>query len=203
MAVTALILLPSLSAAIMILLTRHRAPYPGSPVIKALGCALLAVIALPNQPLLALALALSALGDYFLALRGERHFLHGLIVFLLAHMAYIAVFAAAWAPLPPGLWGAAAVIVAGLTLAAWLHADLGRMRLAVLLYICVIVAMAVAALLSSFPANVLVPGAILFMLSDFCIAVRRFKRDFAFSGELTWMSYYGGQLLIFMAVLGD
>ncbi len=202
MAVPALILLPSLTAAILFLLTRHRAPYPGSPAIKALACALLAAIALPSQPLLALALALSALGDYLLALRGERHFLHGLIAFLLAHMVYITIFAMAWAPLQPGLWGAAAVIVTGLALAAWLRADLGRMRLAVLAYTLVIVTMAVVALLSSFPASVLVPGAILFLFSDFCIAIRRFKHDFTFSGELTWMSYYGGQLLIFLAVMG-
>ncbi len=69
-----LILLPSFSAALLFLLTRHRAPYPGSAVIKALGCALLAALAWPAQPLLALALLLSAVGDWLLALRGERHF---------------------------------------------------------------------------------------------------------------------------------
>ena len=201
MAVTGLILLPSLTAALLFLLTRHRTPYPGSAVIKALGCALLAAVALPIQPLLALALALSALGDWFLALRGERHFPHGLIAFLLAHLVYVVVFIPAWAPDWAGLWGAAAVAVAGLALAAWLYTDLGEMRLAVLAYTFVIVAMAVTALLSSFPASMLAPGALLFMLSDCGIAIRRFKRDFPFSGELTWTSYYSGQLLIFLAVV--
>ncbi len=202
MLVTGLILLPSLTAALLFLLTRHRAPYPGSPVIKALGCALLAAAALPTHPLLALALVLSALGDWFLALRGELYFRRGLIAFLLAHLVYIAIFVPAWAPDTAGLWGAAAVAVAGLALAAWLYADLGRMRLAVLAYTAVIMAMAVTALLSSFPVRTLAPGAILFMISDCGIAVRRFKRDFPFGGELTWISYYSGQLLIFLAIMG-
>ncbi|NQV60253.1 MAG: lysoplasmalogenase [Alphaproteobacteria bacterium] len=202
MLVTGLILLPSLTAALLFLLTRHRAPYPGSPVIKALGCALLAAAALPTHPLLALALVLSALGDWFLALRGEASFRRGLIAFLLAHLVYIAIFVPAWAPDTAGLWGAAAVAVAGLALAAWLYADLGRMRLAVLAYTAVIMAMAVTALLSSFPVRTLAPGAILFMISDCGIAVRRFKRDFPFGGELTWISYYSGQLLIFLAIMG-
>ncbi len=197
-----LLLLPPLTAALLFLLTRHRAPYPGSAVIKALGCALLAVLSLPAQPLLALALALSALGDWFLALRGERHFLHGLIAFLLAHLVYIAIFAAAWSPDTAGLWGAAAVAVAGIVLAAWLYPGLGRMRGPVLAYTVVIAAMAVTAILSDFPAELLVPGALLFMFSDSCIAVRRFRREFPFSGEVTWVTYFGGQLLIFLAITG-
>ncbi len=197
-----LLLLPSLAAALLFLLTRHRAPYPGSAAIKALGCALLAALALPDQPLLAVALALSAVGDWFLALRGERHFRHGLFAFLVAHMAYIAIFALAWAPTPGGLSGAAAIAIAGLALAVWLYPDLGKMRRAVLAYTIVITVMAISALLSSFPTGMLVPGAILFMFSDCCIAVRRFKRDFPLSGELTWTGYYSGQLLIFLAVMG-
>lgn len=202
MTATALILVPSVSAALLFLLTRHRAPYPGSAVIKALGCVLLAAIALPVQPLLALALALSSVGDWFLALRGERHFLHGLIAFLLAHIAYIVLFALAWAPTPDKLWGARLVMVAGLALAAWLYADLGRLRPAVLAYTLVITVMAVLAILSAYPAKYLAPGAALFMFSDSCIAIRRFKRDFPWSGQLTWASYYIGQLLIFLAVMG-
>jgi uncharacterized membrane protein YhhN len=197
-----LLLLPPLTAATLFLLTRHRAPYPGSAVIKALGCALLAVLSFPTQPLLALALALSALGDWFLALRDERHFLHGLIAFLLAHLVYIAIFASAWSPDTGGLWGAAAVIAAGLVLAAWLYPGLGRMRAPVLAYAMVIVALAVMALLSDYPGELLVPGTLLFMFSDGCIAVRRFRREFLCSGELTWVTYFGGQFLIFLAIMG-
>ena len=199
---TGLTLLPSLTAALLFLATRHRAPYPGSAVIKALGCALLAGAAMPAQPLLALALALSALGDWFLARRGERHFLHGLIAFLLAHLVYIALFALAWAPAPAAPWGAAAVAITGFALATWLYGDLGKMRWPVLAYTIVIVGMAIMALLSAYPASLLAPGALLFLFSDCCIAVRRFKQDFPYAGELTWVSYYCGQLLIFLAVTG-
>ena len=197
-----MLLLPSLGAALLFLLSRHRAPYPGSPVIKALGCALLAVAAIPTAPLLAVALALSALGDCFLALRGERHFLNGLIAFLVAHIVYAAIFAQAWAPSMASLWGAAAVVLAGIILAVWLYPGLGKMRRPVLAYTSVIVTMAVMALQADYQTGLLVPGALLFMFSDSCIAVRRFKSDFAFSGELTWATYYGGQLLLFLAVMG-
>ncbi|MDA1100924.1 MAG: lysoplasmalogenase [Proteobacteria bacterium] len=196
-----LVLLPSLTAALLFLLTRHRAPYPGSAVIKALGCALLAAVAWPVQPWLALALALSAMGDWFLALGGDRHFRRGLIAFLCAHLVYIGIFALAWSPLPGSFAGAVAITFAGLALLVWLYPDLGEMRPAVLAYTLVIVAMTVTALLSAYPAPVLVPGALLFMFSDFCIAVRRFKRDFPLGGELTWAAYYSGQLLIFLALI--
>jgi len=97
------IFLPSVVAAGMFLLTRHRAPYPGSAVIKVQACGLLAAVALPTQPLLALAQVLSALGDWFLVLlpkghgerRGDRHFLQGLIAFLCACLVYIFIFALA------------------------------------------------------------------------------------------------------------
>jgi uncharacterized membrane protein YhhN len=198
-----LILLPSFAAATVFLLTRHRAPYPGSAVIKALGCALLAAIALPSHPLLALALALSALGDWFLALRGEQHFLHGLIAFLLAHLVYIFIFLLTWQVNVAGLWGVGGLCVAGLVLGGWLYNDLGRMRGPVLAYTVVIVAMAATAMLSTYPAQMLIPGALLFLVSDCCIAVRRFKRDFVLSGEVTWAAYYFGQLFIFLAVIND
>ncbi len=194
-------MLPSLSAALLFLLSRHRAPYPGSPLIKASVCALLAVLAIPAAPLLALALALSALGDWFLALRHERHFLHGLIAFLLAHLVYTAIFAQAWAPSTIGFCGAGAVMLAGIVLAAWLYPGLGKMRRPVLAYTFVIVGMAVMAMLTDYSAGLLVPGALLFMFSDSCIAIRRFKFDFPFSGELTWATYYGGQSLMFLAVM--
>ena len=46
-------------------------------------------------------------------------------------------------------------------------------------------------------------GAIHFAYSDFCVAIRCYKRNFLLSGELTWMSYYSGQLLIFLAIMRD
>lgn len=71
-----------------------------------------------------------------------------------------------------------------------------------LAYIVVIVAMTAAAILSAYSAHMLITGALLFMFSDGCVAVRRFKKDFAFSDEVTWFTYYCGQLLLFLAAIG-
>ena len=54
-----------------------------------------------------------------------------------------------------------------------------------LAYIVVIVAMTAAAILSAYSAHMLITGALLFMFSDGCVAVRRFKKDFDFSNEVT------------------
>src|SRR5690606_3288864 len=63
-------------------------------VWKTLPVALLALYAfLMEAPgLLVLALVLSALGDAFLAYEGEKNFASGLASFLLAHIAYGALF---------------------------------------------------------------------------------------------------------------
>jgi len=42
-----------------------------------------------------------------------------------------------------------------------------------------------------------------FKYSHFCVAICWCKRDFLLSGELTWMSYYSGHLLIFLAIMND
>ncbi|MDP6343620.1 MAG: lysoplasmalogenase [Alphaproteobacteria bacterium] len=199
---TELLLVASAIAAVLFLLTRRRAPYPGSALIKALACTLLAVAAWPEQPLLSLALAASALGDWFLGRPGERQFLRGLVAFFLAHLVYIGIFAQAWAPTAAAPWGGAVMVAAGVGLAVWLLPDLGRLRVPVLAYMVAIVAMAVSALASAYPAGLLLPGVLLFLFSDGCIAVRRFKRDFAWSGEITWITYYAGQVLIFLALGG-
>lgn len=86
------------------------------------------------------ALLLSAAGDIFL-MWPDRLFVAGLAAFLLAHVAYCAVFTlgVAWSAwqlfflLPP--LGATALIVHGL----WSH--LGRLRPAVLLYVAALTAM--------------------------------------------------------------
>ena len=193
----------SLAAALLFLVTRHRGPYKGRPLIKALACGALALAALPAQPLLAFALALSAMGDWFLALRDDKYFLHGLFAFLLAHLAYATLFALAWAPIPAAWWGVAGVVAVGAALAVWFFPDLGRMRLPVLVYTAVIATMAATAWLSSYPSRWLVPGTLMFMASDAFIAVHRFKGEFAFSHEVTWAAYYVGQGLIFFAVTGS
>ena len=62
--------------------------------VKTVSVASLALLALVlgTPPLLVLALGFSALGDYFISRAGDNSFLAGMAAFLMAHLAYVALF---------------------------------------------------------------------------------------------------------------
>lgn len=170
------------------------------PVAALAGAALLG-----NEAyLLVAALALSALGDWMLAFKGERFFLAGLASFLTAHLAYCALFFAGQDP----VWSAGAVFFAGLvvvfalTLGVYrrLLPHLGQMRWPVAVYCGVIAAMAIAAW-SRGPDPLLLGGVALFLLSDIVLAFETFVIDEnapsrRWTGPVIWATYFSGQALI-------
>ncbi|MGH7307000.1 MAG: lysoplasmalogenase family protein, partial [Candidatus Rokuibacteriota bacterium] len=99
------LLLLSIASSVAYMATRGLHPFQGSVVLKALGMAPLAVLAFRvlgrvgsrDRSVLTAALALSCVGDVFLALGFRRYFVHGLAAFLLAHVAYIVLFTRNWA----------------------------------------------------------------------------------------------------------
>ena len=144
--------------------------------------------------LLAGALVLSSIGDYFLALQdGQRNFVRGLGAFLGAHLCYLLVL------LPrttaPGSLQIATMLVllslAGAIL-AWLWPVLGRLRVPVTIYLTMICLMALAAI--SMP--LLAIGAVLFVFSDAVIAVDKFRMAIRWRGPIIWTTYYAGQALL-------
>ena len=155
----------------------------------------------PNAPalsllLLAAALAFSALGDFFLALK-DRFFVPGLSSFLAAHVAYLIAF------LPHASWpggGAVFAIVAALGAAGLLLVsiapNLGRLRVAVFAYFVVIMTMVAAALSIREASWVLGTGAVVFALSDSLIAIRKFRAPFPFVDEAVWITYIAAQFMI-------
>ncbi|HEX5692350.1 MAG TPA: lysoplasmalogenase, partial [Roseiflexaceae bacterium] len=163
----------------------------------------LTLLGTPNAPavpllLLALALALSALGDFFLALKDQgRFFVPGLGSFLGAHVAYLIAFLqyANW----PGSVAlaviAAALVAAGLVLAR-IAANLGRLRVPVFAYFAVIMTMVAAALSISEASWILGAGAVVFAVSDSMIAIRKFATPFAFINEAVWITYVAAQFMI-------
>jgi len=184
-------------------------------VSKTASIGVLALVsALVQGPLaLTAALALGALGDAFLSRSGQRNFLLGLISFLVAHIAYIALFWAngsGLAPLTrgfllPGL-GLVFVLSAADTLRR-LWANLDAMRWPVLVYTVAIGVMGLAALTMAHRPLVLI-GAIAFMMSDTVLAYEEFhwSPDHAirrYSGIAIWLLYFGGQALIAWAFLAD
>lgn len=146
--------------------------------------------------LLAGALVLSSIGDYFLALQdGQRNFVRGLGAFLGAHLCYLLVL------LPrttaPGSLQIATMLgllsLAGAIL-AWLWPLLGRLRMPVTIYLTMICLMALAAI--SMPMPLLAIGALLFVFSDAVIAVDKFRMAIRWRGPIIWTTYYAGQVLL-------
>lgn len=148
-----------------------------------------------------LGLALSVAGDVLLMFRAA--FLAGLVVFLLAHVAYLAAFHAllpahAW-PLPL----AAPVVTVSVLAASWLWPHLGRMRGSVLAYVAVITSMVWGALAVTVAGSLGVAsatGAVLFYLSDLSVARDRFVRAGFVNRAWGLPAYYLGQFLLALSV---
>ena len=153
-----------------------------------------------------LGLLLSLGGDVALMFQQHRRaFLAGLVLFLCAHLAYAATFAA------HGQHSPADYLTLGLLLAAaagcyrLLAPGLGDLRWPVLAYIAVISLMVAAAAsllanpaLARDAALLALAGALLFYLSDLVLAADRFWRPLRYN-RLSLFPYFGGQLLIAMA----
>lgn len=189
----------------------HAPPTPGRALVKTAAVASLAAgaVALGAPGLLVAALALSSLGDWFLAGEGEPRFLAGLVSFLIAHLALIALFwsfgmapAAALAV----AWRVAAALAGvglGLAMLVWLWPSLGAMRAPVAVYTAAIVGMVVSALLLG-AQWLAIPGAFAFAVSDSCLAAGKFRLRGGWLAEralpaAVWWLYWAAQAMIFAA----
>lgn len=159
--------------------------------------------------LLTVALAFSAAGDAFLANKGEKNFLFGLGAFLLAHLAYTALFVSsvdfgAGLSFNQHLIAAAALTILSLLVMRNLWPHLGAMRAPVLCYVLAILAMGIAA--SGLVQIMVIAGALMFMLSDIILSHELFvwkegSRARQYSPLFIWGFYWGGQALIAWAYL--
>lgn len=175
--------------------------YTGKPLTTSLLLALVFVFAGGGryQAAVVVGLVLSLAGDVFLMLPRDR-FIAGLVSFLLAHVAYIVAFtsgvAVAAVPLAFVPYIAAGAIVLGI-----LWRRLGPLRVPVLLYVAVIMAMASqaavrAAVLHTTPAALAAAGAALFVASDTILAFDRFYTRFRSARALVTVTYVVAQWLI-------
>ena len=142
----------------------------------------------------------SVCGDIFLDLPYDGLFIYGLVAFLAAHLLYLALFfrhAAA-----PG--GFEKAVIAGLVLFAGAMAGLFRgidpsLYGPVVLYIGVIVAMSIGALLVPAPNRLLFWGALLFIASDLVLAVNKFLISIPHGRLLNISLYFISQYVIILA----
>ena len=171
-------------------------------MIKTLSIALLALIAFRNNAyLLGLALLLGSLGDLLLALPFVL-FVYGLAAFLVGHLVYITLWVRHWKN-PLELTFNQKLIMSllfffTLFMLNYLLPLEGGLTIPVAVYMIVITAMAMTAVIAGFSCNWIFIGAILFVISDTLIALGRFKHLFTglTSGFLVWSTYYLAQYLI-------
>lgn len=157
-----------------------------------------------EAPWLAVAgLALGALGDFFLSRPGERAFLAGMAAFAGGHLAYAALcydLGVGALPTAPAL----ALTVVGSGAAVYIAPRAGAaLCWPVRGYIGVILAMALAAL--GVRAPLVTAGALLFMASDFLLALQLFVlpagRSHRAAGYAVWALYWPAQVLILLGAL--
>jgi uncharacterized membrane protein YhhN len=180
-------------------------PYPGAAVLKTTMCVLLALLAWRHgRRLFSIALLLSAAGDAFLGIDGERYFIPGLVSFLLTHVVYTALFVRAAPAERTAVRGwriLAAVVIPAFAIgfAVTLWPKLGALALPVVLYTAVIVAMAMASLRM---AAIAIPlGALFFMTSDSLLSLEKFIGSPGWVGPVVWATYAIAQLLIVHGML--
>lgn len=124
----------------------------------------------------AAALLLSLIGDIFLMFRGRRYFIYGLGAFATAHVFYAISFYAI--PLyhhyNPWIILILALIVFGNY--AYLYNNLGKMKIPVFAYSCLILLMAILGTTVMGTLMVVPLGCLTFMGSDILIGVSHFKK---------------------------
>jgi len=148
-------------------------------------------------------------GDVALMFQESRRaFAAGLGLFLLAHVAYMVVFGLLGRISGWDVLSAVVLSVVAVGFYQLIKANLGVMRVPVILYIVVIsmmVSRAVSTLISPEFGNVqaaaVALGAVLFYVSDAILAAGRFWRPWKY-GRINLVFYYGGQMLIALAASG-
>jgi uncharacterized membrane protein YhhN len=152
------------------------------------------------------AIVLSLIGDVFLIFPG--YFVHGLVAFLLSHVFYILAYRQHQGePDANVLQGvhrmrlAFPIILAGTGLVIVLYPTLGELRIPVIIYAVVLVAMALQALFRYGKTNtasfwMVFAGAVLFMISDSVLAIDKFLNPVMHGHFWIMVTYIGAQFLI-------
>jgi uncharacterized membrane protein YhhN len=150
------------------------------------------------------ALVLSAIGDLLLLWDDKRVFLAGMIAFLLAHVGYTTAFVAIGVRPAGVLAGAAAMLLVDVAVWRWASPGAGKLAPALAAYQLVITAMVAAsfgvALTGPGEGHLaLCAGALLFAMSDVCVARHRFVTQHFWNRGIGLPLYYAAQVLLTLA----
>ncbi|SFJ51345.1 lysoplasmalogenase [Caulobacter sp. UNC279MFTsu5.1] len=201
--------LAGICAALYGLVLVQRPPSVLRTLVKTMAVGALAGLAYleGGGPWLAIALALCAVGDAFLAGDPKRWLPFGLAAFLAGHVVYGLLFWRERGSVGTAFWAVAPLIVlAAAVMLARLWRSLGALKPAVVLYVLAIVTMVSTSLLLPRPRWPATVGALAFMASDAILSFDLFKGTrLAGSPRLTawagWFLYFGGQAMITWGML--
>jgi uncharacterized membrane protein YhhN len=175
----------------------------------ATGCLALAAWLAGGPWLLVSALALSAVGDLFLAGDPGRWLKAGMGAFFLAHAAYAVLFWQLGAGMalgrPVSITGPLLLTTLGLLYIRRLRPRLGEMRGPVLIYSVIILVMGSLALCLLPEGRLVAAGALMFIASDALLARELFRRPSdppgsAAASYAVWLLYFLGQTAIMFGV---
>lgn len=156
---------------------------------------------------IAAGLCASLAGDILLMLP-HGLFVQGLAAFLLAHICYITAFVADGGGRRASPLSALPVYAFSLAVLAYLWPSLGAMRLPVACYVAVISTMAWQAIARwrvrlSLGSALAAAGSMLFLTSDFALAIRKFVAPFPGATVVILATYYLAQWGIALSVSED
>jgi uncharacterized membrane protein YhhN len=169
------------------------------------------VVAGAPFPLL-VALAASALGDFFLAFDKKWMLPFGILSFLIAQLAYLLIFFGLWifsgdnSPLWPRYVAMALIIATAVGFLIWMAPKLRWLALGVVPYSIAITGMAVQAVWLPWPGWPAILGATSFLVSDFVLATELFRLApdspaRRITAPVVWWTYAAAQLLIVTGIL--
>ncbi len=169
-----------------------------------MGLAVLALMQVPGLKgrLLFVALLFSAAGDVALGLENDDLFVLGLGFFLVTQVLYVVAFTRDFRWRRSRLPVVALVLAFAVAMSVFITPDLEDMALPVYVYITVITAMGVTAVLRMGSILVLT-GALLFMVSDAMLAVNEFSTSIPSADYPIMVTYYLAQVLIVWGFLRD
>ncbi|MDU8886508.1 lysoplasmalogenase [Yeosuana sp. MJ-SS3] len=153
------------------------------------------------------ALSFSLIGDILLMFvnKSPNFFMSGLVAFLIAHIMYLMLFLKMRNKEKNPLLFSAILVIYALGIFYFLSDGLGNMSLPVIVYMSVILFMATTAFLrkGSVPHlsyNLVLFGAILFMISDSLLAINKFYVQFSFADISVISTYAFAQLFIVLGI---
>lgn len=178
-------------------------------VVKTASMALLAAVAWAygGPVLLVIALALGAVGDFWLSRDGDAAFLMGLVSFALGHLAYIGLLLQFGAvPVMGALPVAMAVFAGAMAFVLWPRA--GDLRVPVMVYVAIIATMGVLAFGLSPVWWLGTIAALSFVVSDAILSFELFvlPKESAIrpvTSRLVWITYFAAQAMFLAAFHGQ